>query len=54
MLLCCVDYMVPNRKLQHEKILFFYFDFILYFHFMIYDLLIMRKNEMLNYVKIYL
>ena len=40
--------------MMEKKNLFFDFDFILYFHFMIYDLLIMRKNEMLNYVKIYL
>ena len=33
-----------------EKKLFFSFYFILYFHFMIYDLLIVRKKEMSIYV----
>ena len=35
---------------EKEKNLFFALYFILYFHFMIYDLLIMRKKEMSIYV----
>ena len=33
-----------------KKSLLFEFNLIIYFHFMIYDLLIMRKKEMLIYV----